>query len=247
MYVSRTGKGYTVKRLPYSGKAHATGCASHGAVRPRDGRADRGRSIHRFGRRLAESSESTLVQLRHLWQRAGLAHWRTAFKGRRPWAVVRARLLKAAIATGTANQTPAKKVYIPEQFELETAEAITLRREALWKQLASEQAPTRPPLIIGELKWFNRLPAGTTVTVRHVPDVQFRIDEPEADWLHSRFATELLQWRSGGQIRLILAAVLDPSRDRAPAICSLALIAVDHRWVPITLLGPEKVATDATR
>lgn len=235
MYVSRSGRGFAIKRMPNTGANHAPHCpSSHPAVAPIPGRAsDRARRPFRpfiEDPRLLAQSRSLLHLLQSLWQAAGLTRWHPGFEGKRNWVVVRRRLLTAAAHLQERDDT-LLGLYVPEVFRLEQKDAIRARRVAFWEQLEAWTPHPRHLLLVGELKNIRPTSDGYAALVKHLPALPLRIGDPLFRFAKNAFGPELAHWGTAEQMHMAISAQVDVSTP-IPEIVCLALMPLTHQWLP---------------
>jgi hypothetical protein len=188
------------------------------------------RSLTANGRRL-----SLRALLHYLWDEAQLTQWRPRFAGRRPWAVVRNRILVAAHDKIVNGTTLTKALYVPEAFAIEQRQAIKARRIAHWRHAAPGRLWHVQPLmiLIGELKEVSAARFGHRLRIKHLPDDGFVVD----DVLHGRmgrhFANELTLWAASKATRMIVAATFELNGPGVPVIDEISLMPVDAQWIPV--------------
>lgn len=265
MYVARLGDGFIVKRMPETGGEHALECASHGAhigsdnpheqlqaekqERPEvdtdslklgfpltaatgqpTGRPSRNAYRHSAGKGL-----SLDALLRLLWDRAGLNEWHPAFAGRRTWAVVRWRLLKAAAQTFVREKALSTRLYVPEPFSIANRDAINARRLALWHLHDAIPGKALPlMLLIGEVKAIVPDGHGVKAIVRHVPDQAFDIGKPTSEYFERRFLPELALWGRKEDMHMLMIATFSVAPANFASIHELSLMPVTRHWLPFT-------------
>lgn len=184
------------------------------------------------------ASDGTKLSLRgllhYLWDQAELTRWHVGFAGKRSWAAVRWRLLRAAehkIARGAALGS---RLYIPEAFWVERRDAINSRRAATWvRAVAAPGHAEQLMLVIAEVKEIVPARYGFKVIVKHVPDRAFEIDEPLYRRLERRFERELSLWGSADNLRMVMIATFCVSEPGVPTIAELSLMPVTAQWLPI--------------
>lgn len=200
MYVARLGHHYLIKRMPDTGEQHAPDCPSsylqppgsyeqsnRNPNRPPPERTDSEIKLDftltdpawqapHTGRVGGQSRPSTARLslgdlLLHLWHVADLTYWHPNFEGKRTWAVVRRRLLKAASDLTLHGRALSDWLYIPEPFNTECRDEIRDRRLTRWREFANAEAPRRLMLMIGEVKATRVSAQGAELVVKHLPDL----------------------------------------------------------------------------
>jgi hypothetical protein len=239
MYVAKAGRGYVLKRMPYTGSQHASLCSSHDVVsrsaattrRPWPARQRRTTK----DLQLLTRSEELGATLRTLWHAAELTRWQPGFEGKRSWATVRRHLLAAAT---TGNEPIAKRLYVPECFRAEQRDAIRMRRLELWQQICASCPDTeRSIVLIGELKRLSPASHCFEAVIKHVPDARFALADEIYPWIGERFAADLAWWATSNEIRLVLIASCQMAGSDRLAIESLHLMPVTLQWLPVRTIA----------
>ena len=170
--------------------------------------------------------------LRYLWAQAGLNHWHPSFEGRRPWGVVRHRLLQAARLMEVGGTPLAARVYIPEPFSVEHREQINARRLAHWAAFrATPGQPQKLMLLIGELKELAPARHGHCAVIKHLPDLSFSLEAGLYRRLERRYEAELARWGADPSLRMVVAGTVGIAQTDRPAIETLAMMLVSRQWV----------------
>jgi hypothetical protein len=239
MYVAKAGRGFVLKRMPYTGAQHAALCRSHDTNwnattnrRPVRWLARR-RAPEREDAQLQTHSEALGAGLRGLWHAAELTRWQPGFHGKRSWATVRRHLLAAAT---TSNESIAigQRLYVPECFLAEQRDAIRTRRFERWREIcASCVGADSSMVLIGELKKLSPASQRFEAVIRHMPDERFALADGLYSWMGERFAGDLTWWAAGNEIRLIVIASCRMAEARRPVIDCLHLMPVTLQWLPV--------------
>ena len=199
-----------------------------GRAGPASGAADSG-SVSSVGARL------TLRGLLHyLWDEAELTRWQAGFAGRRTWATVRRHLLAASERKTTGREPLRLRMYVPEPFFVDERDAIDARRAADWSKAVGGLSGPRPlMLLIAEVKEIVPARYGFKLTVKHLPDPSFAIDEVMYRALARRYEAELSLWAANEDVHMIVIATFGVNSAGVAALEELCLMPVTRQWLPV--------------
>ena len=233
MCVARLGARFILRRMPGSGSLHHPSCVSYEAaasasegqipsiledaatgqtlVRVDLGPVDSRLSRTSNTRRSRSPRLSKPLAFRHLllylWDRAELNTWHPSFAGKRSWATVRTRLLRAAEGMLVNGSALAGRLYVPERFVPQRSTEIAARRIACWSSSsAARDRPQVPMLLIGELKELCPMRVGACVRIKHVPDTVFAMTTELYLAVSRRYADELREWSRSPDLRILAIA-----------------------------------------
>lgn len=172
--------------------------------------------------------------MHYLWDEAGLTRWHPGFRGKRSWALVRSRLLKAAEST-TANGHPLlSRLYVPEMFSVDQWPTIVERRSRLWARAQSGGTRSFPLLLLmAEVKAFMPADGAGRLVIKHMPDLAFLLDEPLMKTTLKRFGADLEFWTAVSGLRLVISATFSINRTGVPCISALSLMPTNQDWIPV--------------
>nr|WP_242477752.1 DUF1173 family protein [Rubrivivax gelatinosus] len=251
MYVARHGDGRLVKRMPLSGYRHAPGCPHFGraAGAAPNGQGtripvprlegDTGRFVETatIGEPVAMPEPprpSLLGVLYELWIRAELTMWHPGFAGKRHWGVVRRHLLQAAKQIRTPTGALTKRLYVPEVFSVERAEAIRARREARWNWILREDGEAQPSMVVvGELKTLRRGQRVARAWVKHLPDLPLALREGALRTIEQRFAGQLAMRGTHDDLHMVCIATVVLDQTGAATVVELELMVCCAEWIPL--------------
>lgn len=152
------------------------------------------------------------------------------FEGKRNWHVVRRRLCLAAQETWTAGTPLSSHLLIPEVFDSTRLKALQVA--VLQRFDALRHHPRRRALLIAELKGAADHAAGTRATFKHLPFVQFHIDQRALDWTRL-VALQDPRDQPAQPSHLIAAATFYIRDSGDAAIDQLCITPFDNRWLPL--------------
>lgn len=183
----------------------------------------------------AESKKLTLRGFLHyLWDQAGFNRWTPSMEGKRNWRVVQYHLTQALANKETKRSQLSDSVYIPEPFQSDRKAQLASRRSAKLAPLLSGRGRSRPLMIvIGEVAEMEQARYGYQITVRHLPDYPFLIDDKMVEKMLERFQMEVGMWRQGDGTRLVLAATFGIPPGGRPTIEEATLMATSETWIPV--------------
>jgi len=172
--------------------------------------------------------------LHYLWDQAELTRWQPRFAGKRSWAIVRARLLQAALHKTTHDGSLAERLYIPEPFALDRRDEINARRLAQWARAMTPLGKAQHlMLLVAEVKEIVPARYGFKAIVKHVPDQAFALDALLYRRLGRRFERELSLWGSSEDLHMVMIATFALGGAGIPAIAELSLMPVTAQWLPV--------------
>ncbi|WP_037461968.1 DUF1173 domain-containing protein [Sinorhizobium fredii] len=183
----------------------------------------------------ADAGKLTLLGLFHyLWHEAELHRWMPAFRGKRGWRLVRDRLSEAA-SQKVAKQIPLmERLYIPEPFSPDHADAIEARRRAFTGRFRSDNSKKRDLLlIVGEIKEIGPARFGSKITIKHAPKFPVFIDDKAVTQLQKRFAVEFALSQAYEHLHLMMIATASVNQADAAIVEEVSLMLVNENWIPI--------------
>ena len=197
--------------------------------RPRSYRADAQAS----NARSTSSRLSLRGLLQFLWDEAELARWKPAFGGRRSWAVVQSRLLRAAATKILRGQPLTSILLVPEPFTVDGNERIAARRSRRLVEGFGRTGPAHGRMIvIGEVKSIVPHRSQFHVVLRHLPDLPFLVDADTHRRMARDFEGQLSLWRGLAEVHLVMAATFSMPGWARPAIDEMTLLLTSAQWIP---------------
>ena len=175
--------------------------------------------------------------LHYLWERAGFNRWYPAMKDKRSWAVVRKYLMEAAEGLHTKGLLLSERLYVPEPFSEEHAQAIAQRRrEALALLHSPEDAVQyKMALLVGEFKADECSPYGQKVWVKHMSDCPLFVDANA--W---RRIQQVFGWMFQGRDantptkpKVVMAALVYAKREHIYQIDTASFMLATASWIPV--------------
>jgi hypothetical protein len=169
-----------------------------------------------------------------LWDRAGFARWSPRMEGKRSWFVVRKYLLEAAEEIDAKGAPLASRLFIPETFRLEAAEALRERRAAFFGALRLDGSSEHVPLalLVAEVKDLIERGDGYSMLLKHLPDCPLALDRATGQQLARRFERELLAKAQQPDTRLVVGCTVRPTEEGLGHVDTLAMMAVTPEWIP---------------
>lgn len=182
----------------------------------------------------ADQSVNLRGVVEFLWQEAELNQWKPAYEGRRSWAVVRYRLLRAGskvILNGVRLQDA---LFVPEVFRSAEAEAIRIRRAQRFRDGLQTQGEVRRKMVlVGELKEIITSPRGVALIIKHLPDTTFWVHEPMGRRV-ARFLDERSESCAGDPDgHRIIAATFALTKERSAVVDEYCTVPMSARWIPL--------------
>lgn len=140
--------------------------------------------------------------------------------------------MEAATSTSLSQGHVSDRLYVPEPFRLEVADAIEGRRRSQWT-LIEKASETSLMLVIGEIKRIAPCGSSFTCTIKHLPFLSFALTKHTYQTLGRLFAREIALWHAapGGHL-MAMATVRFSDADR-PRLGHLGLQAVTSEWLPV--------------
>lgn len=287
MYIACVNGAFYLKRMPNTGKQHASTCTSWDTPDELSGRGDligtaisyeEEKIIVKIGFPLSKIGKRTTPQnggereeekaevdasgkkltfrgfLHFIWQEAGLVKWEHSSQSRN-WSFVHPLLIDASEHIEVHNAPLSKNLYVPEPFltfkdpskTREYAEKIELRRRDRFRSfMPGESNRKMKPLmvVIGELKAVTKNGiGGHQVTLKHLPDYRFLVDEELFKNIHGAWGTEINMWTtdSKSKRRIILGATCAVLPEGVAQLEKVCLMLVNDQWIPFDTLYQEEL------
>lgn len=181
--------------------------------------------------------------LHYLWDQADLTQWKPSFAGKRSWAAVRQRLLRAAEQKVTGSGPLLARLYVPESFAVDQIDAINFRRRERWAAAEARPGGAQPLLLlIAEAKGIVPTHRGYKAVIKHVPDLGFAIEDSLYRAMGRTFGRELEVWCGAHDVLMVIGATFWLTAGGVPRISSLCLMPVTRQWLPVeTILEQQLV------
>jgi hypothetical protein len=169
-----------------------------------------------------------------LWDRAGFTRWSPRMAGKRNWFVIRKYLLEAAAEVDAKGAPLASRLFIPEPFRPDAAEALRARRLAFFQALRLDGSGEHVPLalLVAEVKDLIERGDGYSMVLKHLPDCALMLDSSTGRQLARRFERELLAKAQQPDTRLIVGCTVRPAEQGLGHADTLAMMAVTPEWLP---------------
>jgi hypothetical protein len=200
-----------------------------------------GRAIER-----GEPSEATSVSskrralsilgLLHLvWDKAQFNRWTPAMRGKRHQGVIRKYLLEAAEKIVLKGMRLSERLFVPEPFKSEDADAIKHRREQAFSVMTLEEPSTKHKLmmVIGEIKSIEKITLGYKLVIKHMPDCPLMLDAKSGGKILHQFEHlfALRDMQEGIRLIAVLTVTMKGFADYRVDTMSIAMTA--DTWIPI--------------
>lgn len=180
----------------------------------------------------ADRKLSLLATLHYLWDAAELTKHRPSWTGKRSWYVVRRELMSVVSRSALKAKALASILYIPPHFNVEKKDAITAARNQFMHGLRPVKGkPTQLGVVIGIFKKIEPSMYGARVTLKHMPDFPFYMDEATNRKFEKAFVNKIrmVDEQEGGQ--LIIIATFSVSEGHG-VIREIAAMMVSPQWLP---------------
>ena len=184
-----------------------------------------------------------------LWDRAGFSRWTPRMEGKRSWFVIRKYLLEAAGEIDAKGAPLASRLFIPEPFRPDEADALKARRAAFFGALRLDGAGDNVPLalLVAEVKDLIERGDGYSMVLKHLPDCVLTLDSTTGRQLARRFERELLAKAQQPDTRLIVGCTIRPAAEGLGHADTLAMMAVTPEWLPFEHLLERALLAELVR
>ena len=206
-------------------------------------------ALDRFEGRAIERGESTeetdvsskrramsILGLLHLvWNKAEFNRWKPAMTGKRHQGVIRKYLLEASEKIVIKGMRLSERLFVPEPFKSEDAEAIKSRREQAFSVMTMEGLSTKQKLmiVIGEIKSMEKITLGYKLLIKHMPDCPLMLDTKSGGKILKQhehlFAMRDMQ--QGVRLIAVVTVTMKGYADYRVDTMNIAMT-TDH-WIPI--------------
>lgn len=173
--------------------------------------------------------------LHYLWQEADLVKWMPGMAGKRNWGLVRYRLQQAAAGKLAKSRPLSEVLFIPEVWRKDTNVEIASRRVARFSALAAgaKGARSRPlGLLIGEYKAHGPARFGSKLTVKHMPDAPFFMEDALARRFDDAFGAQLMLADMVPGAKVIVIATFSVADKGYANIVEIGTMLVSADWIP---------------
>ena len=196
---------------------------------------------------VSDGHKLTLRSLLHyLWDEAGLTNWTPRMDGRRNWRVVSWHLRQAGQNKQAKRQPLGRKLFIPEPFDPDHKTKLASRRHAVWKSVQAKPGKTTPLMVvIGEVKAIEQARFFHDLTVKHLPDTPFLLDNDLHRRVAKRFRAELDGWAGDDSSHLMVIATFMVNTAGMAVVQEIALMLTDTHWLPVESAAARLLITAA--
>lgn len=174
---------------------------------------------------------SLLSLLHYLWEAAELTKWRPAMLDKRNWWIVRRELLDVASRSNTRTLSLSKILYIPPPFRPDNKDQIEQERRTFMHALRPEDKIHPLGILIGEYKAQVPTAYGRKITIKHMPDFPFFMDEQLCKRFDRLLEEKIEDNEAYGTTHLILIATFSAREHRAD-IREIAGMLITNQWLP---------------
>ena len=172
--------------------------------------------------------------LDYLWEQAELDRWHPGFAGRRTWAIVRLRLLRAAAGRFLGGQALSDCLFIPKAFRMAWPEANARRLSVHWHRTMAQRPGHPLTLLVGELKSIQAEPDGEArAFIWHLARCPFILSASLYLDVCRRFGRDLSAWASSKGARIVIIATFRVEGAEAPRIEEISLMSTASEWLPL--------------
>ena len=172
--------------------------------------------------------------LHYLWEQAELSRWSPGMTGKRSWGVVQRRLL-GALQNKFAKGDPLVDVlFVPESWSEDQKEPIERNRRGQLARLHTRDAgATKLMVIVGELKGFKEARFGSRAVIKHLPEMQLKVESDLMARIQRHFQQELALWESDDEAHMILVGTFGMDAAGYAYLDAASLMVTDANWIPI--------------
>lgn len=186
----------------------------------------------------SEGTKLTLRGLLHyLWEEAGFNRFTPAMKNKRNWNVIRKYLMEALSNKQAKNDPLSSYIFVPEPFVLDRKAEIDARRLHWFTQkhtsVQSDTKSTHLNIVIAPYKLFEQTRFGHRLTLKHLPDMPFVVNDELYRRFYKRFATERMLVETYENLQGIVIATFVHSTMKPCVVEEMAMIVVDSHFVPL--------------
>ena len=200
-----------------------------------------GRAIERGEPNEATSVSSkrralSILGLLHLvWDKAEFNRWTPAMSGKRHQGVIRKYLLEAAEKIVLKGMRLSERLFVPEPFKSEEADAIKSRREQAFSVMTLEGPSTKHKLmmVIGEVKSIEKITLGYKLVIKHMPDCPLMLDAKSGGKILHQFEHlfALRDMQEGVRLIAVLTVTMKGFADYRVDTMSIAM--TTDTWIPV--------------
>lgn len=192
----------------------------------------------------AEANEKSTVQsdpkklsirslLHLLYEDAGLNRWSPKMAGKRSWRVIRKHLLEAAHQKQVKRNPLFDTLLIPKQFYQEDKDANVAQRKKFMLGLQKKQGNKTPlGIVIAEFKEFSTARFGKKMTLKHMPEIAFFLDEATVKRVDKVFDSEFDSAAMVDNSHLLTIATFQISASGFPQVVNISFMNVNENWIP---------------
>jgi hypothetical protein len=181
-----------------------------------------------------------------LWDTAQFNRWSPAMQDRRNQNVIRRYTLEAAEKIALKGMRLSERLFVPEQFKSEDAEAIRSRRQKAFSVMSHDAEASKHKLmfIVGEIKSLKEITLGYKLIIKHMPDCPFWLDAKLGKRVLSQYGS-LFNLRDMQQdVKLMGVFTMAMKGVDDFRVDTMTIAMTTQTWIPIEDAA-EKVLADA--
>jgi hypothetical protein len=201
-----------------------------------DGRAiERGEPHEATSVSTKRRAMSILGMLHLLWDKAAFNRWSPAMSGKRHQGVIRKYLLDAAAKIELKGMRLSERLFVPEPFRSEDADAIKHRREQAFSVMTFEGPSTKHKLmmVIGEIKSIEKITLGYKLLIKHMPDCPFMLDAKSGGKILHQFGPLFGMRDMQEGVRLIAVATVTMKGFADYRVDTMSIAMTTDTWIPL--------------
>lgn len=181
----------------------------------------------------SEGSKLTMLGLLHyLWHEAELTRLMPHYVGRRSWPFVRARLRDAMASKTAKSDALLERVYIPEPWIRDDAQAIDARRKAFLARFRPTNGKSDLFLYVGEVKALEPARFGSMFVIKHAANFPLFLDSKMAQQIEKKFALELALAQTDERNHLMMIATASLNEAQSAQLQEISLMVTNTNWIP---------------
>jgi hypothetical protein len=185
--------------------------------------------------------------LHYLWEEAGFHKWSPSMTGKRTWSVLKRYLMEAAEDKTAKSTALADLLFIPDPFSSEKKDQLTQQRNARLRRVAApENGARKLMIVVGEVKEIGVARFGHKVTIKHLPDFPFMLNDDIHKRLRKRFENELALWEALETSHLVAIGTFSVGQTGVASIEEMALMIVTENWIPFENLTEKSLLDKLT-
>jgi hypothetical protein len=178
----------------------------------------------------------SILGLLHLvWDKAEFNRWTPAMTGKRHQGVIRKYVLEAAEKIVLKGMRLSERLFVPEPFKSDEAEAIKTRREQAFAVMTLEGPSTKHKLmmVIGEIKSMEKITLGYKLLIKHMPDCPLMLDTKSGGKILAQFEHlfTLRDMQEGVRLIAVMTVTMKGFADYRVDTMSIAM--TTDAWIPV--------------